>query len=197
MKLILASSSIYRRNLLAKLGVEFTTMATPIDEEQIKNTLLNQKQSALTIAETLSLKKAETVFAQHPQALIIAGDQLVHFQGQILGKPHTFERALQQLSLLNNATHELITSITLMSASQTIKYNHITELKMKNLSQNELSHYLQKDTPYDCAGSYKIEESGIVLFKSINCDDFTAIQGIPMIWLSQQLKEMNYEFFKN
>ncbi|AGH95201.1 Maf family protein [Pseudobdellovibrio exovorus] len=203
MNIILASSSIYRQELLGKTGLTFTCHPPHVDEESLTQTLLSQGASPLFVAEGLSKAKAQKVFSQIPslpmtssESLIIAGDQLLDFQGKILNKPMTHEVALQQLSLLNGKEHNLITAITLMAAHQVWHLNHVTRLKMKQLSADELQNYLLSDLPYDCAGSYRIEKQGIILFERIDCDDFSAIQGIPMIWLSNRLKEIGYEFFK-
>lgn len=203
-KIILASSSNYRKILLSKLGIDFICAAPLLNEDELKTKLIQKGKTPLEVAEQLSFEKGFSVFNQieetkigSEQILVISGDQLVSFENQIMGKPLTTENAIKQLNLLNNKTHELITSVTLLTSQDVVKFNHKTQLKMKNLTQNEIAHYIEQDLPLDCSGSYKIELSGIALFESINCDDFTAIQGIPMIWLSNRLKEMNYEFFKN
>lgn len=198
MNIILASTSSYRKSLIEKLGIPFSCIAPLINEDSLKMSLTSQSLSPSETAEKLSYEKGLSVFKEYKdKALVISGDQLVCFENKILGKPKTIENAIEQLSLLNNKTHQLITSITLFNREQIIKYNHITHLKMKKLTQFEVKNYINKDKPLDCAGSYKIEESGIILFESIDTDDFSAIQGVPLIWLSNQLKEFGYEFFKN
>ena len=192
--IILGSTSIYRKKLLEKTGLVFSTQKPSFDEESAKGQLLIQKKSPLEIAEALSRGKADSIKA--PESLIIAGDQLVQFNGEILGKAGNFENAFLQLKKLNGQTHELITAITIKTSEKTLHLNHLTKLKMKILSDSELKNYLKKDEPYDSAGSYKIEESGLILFEKIESDDFSAIQGLPLIWITQQLKGMGYEFFK-
>lgn len=195
--LILASTSIYRAQLLEKLGVPFQTMKPTFDEDSAKHEALQKKFTAVQVAETLSRGKAESLKSfLTPDTLLIAGDQLVHFQGEIIGKSKNYENALSQLKKMRSQTHELITAVTLLSSKEARHINHITHLKMKSLADAEIQGYLLQDEPYDCAGSYKIEKSGITLFSDIQCSDFSAIQGIPLIWLSNQLKEMGYEFFK-
>lgn len=196
MKLVLASASPHRKELVAKLGLKFICVKPSIDEESLKNELQLQNLSPVLVAETLSYEKGYSVYKKQTDSLIISGDQLVCFKNQILGKPQTYENAVRQLELLNNNTHQLITSITVFNAGQVVKYNHFSNLKMKNLNQNEIKNYVHMDNPLDCSGSYKIEQCGITLFESIDCDDFTAIQGIPMLWLSNYLKGAGYEFFK-
>lgn len=191
--ILLASTSVYRAQLLEKMGLPFTTQRPPFDEDSAKTKLLEENQSPLKIAEELSKGKAHSIVNR--DQTIIAGDQLVQFNGRILGQSHNFQNGLQQLKMLAGHTHELVTSVTILSGEQEFHLNHITTMKMKNLSDLEISNYLKKDKPYDCAGSYKIENSGIILFDEIKTDDFSAIQGLPMIWISQILKELGYEFF--
>lgn len=198
--IILASGSVYRQELLKKTGLNFTAEIPAVDETGLTATLLARQASPAEVAGALSLEKARAVAERRagdaPPVLIIAGDQLVSFDGCILGKPLSPESAVRQLELLSGRRHELITAITLQSPGQTVQYNHITRLTMRPLSTAEIAGYVRADSPLDCAGSYKIESRGITLFEHIECDDFTAIQGIPMIWLSNRLKERGYEFFK-
>ncbi|MBY0554196.1 Maf family protein [bacterium] len=199
MNLILASTSPYRKQLLEKIGISFDCVKPDLDEEQLKESLLKQNHSPVQIAESLSKAKCKAAFKQinNNTSVIIAGDQLVAFDNTILGKPNTSQKAIAQLQQLNGQKHQLITAVSLFINGKVIHKNHITHLHMKNLSENEIKNYVLKDNPLDCAGSYKIEQHGITLFQAIDCDDFTAIQGLPMIWLSNCLKENGYEFFKN
>lgn len=198
MKLILASTSPYRASLLKKSGVPFETFRPAVNEEELKTTLLKEGASPLALAQTLSEKKGESVWYQvaGPQTFVVSGDQIAECNGTLLGKPGTFESALKQLQHLRGSTHRLITAVTLLGQTGIESQVAVTELKMRNLSNSELERYLRLDAPYDCAGSYKIEENGIALFESIVSDDFTAIQGIPMIWLCNKLKEHHFEFFQ-
>lgn len=171
-------------------------MKPSFDEDRAKEEALRSQNNPTQIAEILSKGKANSAHSVDPAALIIAGDQLVHFQGEIIGKSKNFETAFQQLKKMNDKTHELITAVTLINDQDIRHINHITQLKMKRLEDDEIKNYVDLDRPFDCAGSYKIEEHGIALFERIECSDFTAIQGLPMIWLSNQLKELGYELFK-
>ncbi|MBC7421312.1 MAG: septum formation protein Maf [Bdellovibrio sp.] len=193
-KIVLASTSIYRKILLEKMGLEFSTEKPTFDEDAAKIQLLKNNKSPLEIAEALSKGKAQSIVAEGK--LIIAGDQIVNLNGQMIGKAGSQDKAHQQLQQMNGQRHELITAVTLRTSEKIIHLNHITQLFMKNLSDNELKNYLKKDAPFDSAGSYKIEESGLLLFDKIETDDFSAIQGLPLIWISQQLKGMGYELFK-
>ena len=202
--MVLASGSVYRKELLQKLGVPFTCASPDINEDKLKKIMQQQGLAPEEIAQTLSFEKGQQIFRkQAALALVIAGDQLVAFENQLLGKPETPDVALKQLAQLNGKTHRLITAVTIFRPdSVPIKYTHISHLKMKSLSSRELENYIALDKPIDCAGSYKIEKHGITLFESIECDDFSAIQGLPLLWLSNYLhsnylRRSGHEFFTN
>lgn len=192
--LVLASTSIYRAELLKKLGIPFSTTKPAIDEDQLKTKALQNNKSPLELAEYLSREKTKSVFSN--SLTVIGGDQLVSFSGKILGKPKTKDNAIRQLSEMNGKTHQLITAVTIMNDQDIFHLNHITSLTMKKLSLTEITNYVELDLPLDCAGSYKIERSGIGLFEKIDTDDFSAIQGLPLIWLSTILKGCGYELFR-
>lgn len=196
--LILASTSVYRQQLLKKLGIPFTAERPPYDEDTAKQQALGRRLEPVQVAEWLSKGKGQSLKDAKKETglVIISGDQLVDFGGEIIGKSHSFENAFQQLHRMKNRTHRLITAVTLITDHEVRHLNHVTELKMKDLTDGEIAAYLHRDEPYDCAGSYKIEESGIALFSEIVTTDFTAIQGLPLLWISTQLKELGYELFK-
>jgi septum formation protein len=195
-KLILASTSPYRASLLKKTGVPFECVRPRINEDALKNELLKSNITPGELAKRLSEAKGQSVSATAPDSVVISGDQLAEIDGEILGKPGDFQHALQQLKKLRGRTHRLLTAVTVFGPHKFETHLSVTELLMRPLKDDELSRYLEKDKPYDCAGSYKIEEGGISLFQSIECEDFTSIQGIPMIWLCNKLKEYNCEFFR-
>lgn len=192
--LVLASTSVYRAELLRKTGIPFVTVKPQFNEDANKKILLQKKATSLEIAEALSKGKANSVISR--TVTVLAGDQLVSFGDGILGKSNGFQAAFEQLKCLQGQTHELITAATILNDDNEYHINHITLLTMKKLTDTEIKNYLNRDQPFDCAGSYKIEKSGIVLFDKIETDDFTAIQGIPMIWVTRILKELKYEFFQ-
>lgn len=194
--LILASSSSYRAQVLSRCGIPFKQINPILDEAGLKNQLIQKKLSGIEVADELSRQKGLSLAPSYPEATIISGDQLVLFENEILGKPETHEKAMYQLSRLNNKTHQLITSTTMIHKNQIFHDTHITTLKMKNLSLSEIDRYLKLDQPYDCAGSCKIEKHGLTLFESIIETDFSAIEGLPLIWITNTLKGLGYEFFK-
>lgn len=196
-KLILGSTSVYRKEMMLKLGIPFETIKPSCDEDALKKTLLAQNKTPIQVAESLALAKAASLNKEFKQAVVIGGDQLVDFDGNIIGKSKTIEKAKDQLQAMSGRTHFLITSIAILFEQQKWTLNHISKMKMKKLTSQEIENYIRIDLPLDCAGSYKIERSGICLFEKIETDDFSAIQGLPMMWISQKLKELGYELFTN
>ncbi len=190
--LILGSTSIYRKQLLEKLKIPFSVIKPDCDEDAVKKELENNHVKKSDWAKQLSEAKAKSISSD---GLIITSDQTVVFNNEILGKPKTFEKAFQQLKKMQGNTHLLITAVTLKNGSELRTFVQVDQMHMRSLSDSEISNYLKLDEPYDAAGSYKIENSGITLFTRIQCQDFTGIQGLPMIWLTAQLKEYNYEFY--
>lgn len=181
-QLLLASTSKYRQELLSRLAFKFTAQAPLIDEDKEKDPSLPPQ----ALAEKLAYLKAASL--QGPGKIVIGGDQLVAFEGRILGKAHTPENAVKQLMSMQGKTHELITAICVISEGKIIPYTDITRMHMKPLSPKQVERYVQLDNPVDCAGSYKIEKHGIMLFEKIESQDFTAIQGLPLIALSKILE---------
>lgn len=182
MRLILASTSPYRRELLQRLAIPFETAKPLIDEEKEKDPRL----SPLQLAEHLALLKAKSLLAA--DAVVLGGDQLVSFEGRILGKPGTAENAFQQLRSMSGKTHELVTAICLVRGTEMQKHTDLTRIRFKTLSDEQIRRVVALDNPLDCAGAYKIEAHGIALVENIETTDFTAIQGLPLIALSRMLK---------
>lgn len=197
MSLILASTSVHRQKLLQGLGFKFQCFAPAVDEKPLQADLLRQGGSPQKVAEALAALKGQSVLSQNSKATVISADQLVSIDQLILGKTQSPAQALDQLLLLNGRSHHLITSVCLFHQGAHYQHTDISTLKMKTLSRQELANYIQLDQTMDCAGSYKIESRGLVLFEKIQCEDFSAIQGLPMVWLTNKLKELGYEFFKN
>jgi len=187
MKLVLASTSKYRKELLEKLNVEFTCIDPKLDESEFKK--LNYEPTQLV--EVLAKEKALAARVFSKNGLILGGDQVAELGGLILGKPGYKENAVKQLRLMQGKTHRLLTSFCLLKENGEFVINtDVTELKMKNLSDEQIDWYLEKDIPYDCAGSYKLESFGISLFEKINSEDQTAIMGLPLLKLSEELNRL-------
>ncbi len=190
-QIVLASTSPYRRALLEKLGLHFDVAQPQLDEEKAKRSLQFQKVTPLEMAQSLARLKAESLKSK--KLIIIGGDQVVHCEGQIFGKPLAEKKAIEQLSFMNNKTHEIITAVCLTTPTENIEFYDIARLTMKNLTLAEIKSYVKTDLPLDCAGSYKIEKNGKNLFSTIEAQDLSAIEGLPLISLSQILQTLGYE----
>ena len=185
-QLILASTSVYRQELLKRLGLPFQVASPGIDEDAEK--AKGFKPQAL--AERLAEMKAAALSSD--AAVVIGGDQLVDFEGQILGKPGSEAAAVQQLQSLAGKTHRLITAVCVSSSDGNMMITDITRLTLRKLSLTEIERYVQADRPLDCAGAYKIEQQGVALMEKIETEDSTAIQGLPLIKLAQALRKKGF-----
>jgi septum formation protein len=186
--LVLASTSSYRQSLLERLGVPFRCRAPLCDEAAL------QRQSAglepLRLAETLALAKASSLLEDEPRSTIIGCDQLVSFGGRIFGKPGSVERAVYQLQSMSGQTHDLVTALVVVRGSDIFRHTDVTRLRMRPLTRAAIERYVAADRPFDCAGSYKLESRGIVLFDRIESEDQSAITGLPLIALATILRDL-------
>lgn len=188
-QLVLASTSPYRKELLARLGVPFSTHAPLCDEEALKRDGEEPGAQALRLAR----EKALSLRAALPDAFILGGDQLVALDDRILGKPHSAANAVAQLAAMQGRSHRLLTAIALVAPDGSVSTHLATHvLTMRALSHDALARYVARDQPLDCAGSYKIEAGGIALFERIEGDDFTAIMGLPLIALAGLLSARGF-----
>jgi septum formation protein len=186
--LILASTSKYRAALLSQLGWPFEAINPGVDEDQLKSKDLSPTQLAIELAKL----KAIAVFKARPEACVIGSDQVCMLNGELLGKPGTKEKAIQQLLKMQGSHHELITAVSILSPKGEISFHNRTLLFMRPLSVQEISRYVEQDLPLDCAGSYKLESVGIKLFEKIEMDDHTSIIGLPLIQLNNHLLKIGY-----
>jgi septum formation protein len=187
-ELILASTSVYRRQLLERLGVPFRVVAPQVDEAAIQ--ALFDAASAADLAEHLAIAKAVSVTRQNPDAIVIGSDQVAVCGEQILNKPGTVESAREQLRHLSGKTHQLITAICVSFDGSLQVARDVASLTMRALASEEIERYVAADHPLDCAGSYKLESRGIALFEAINSADHTGIMGLPLIGLTTTLREL-------
>ncbi|MCO5113089.1 MAG: Maf family protein [Bdellovibrionaceae bacterium] len=192
MKVILASQSPYRRALLEAYGLAITCISPLADEEVLKNELLRvstpPQEIGLRLAEAKALSVLET---QSTNCVVIGGDQLCVFKDEILNKPGTFLKNVEHLRKLQGQSHQLITCVCIASSTHKVTFADITTLTMKALTDEEIKDYVTKDQPMDCAGGYRYELDGHLLFESVVSQDLTAIQGLP---LQQTLETLRSEF---
>ncbi len=182
--LILASSSAYRKALLTRLTIHFSTCAPDIDERPLPGEA--PPATALRLAQT----KTQAVAQREPQALVIGSDQVAVMEGITLGKPGDHLKAAAQLHAMSGRTVVFHTALCLLNAAtgrlQTA--NVPTTVRFRTLDALQIERYLQHDQPYDCAGSAKIEALGIALVEHVASDDPTALIGLPLITLVTQLR---------
>lgn len=183
--IILASTSEYRQALLKKLGIPFLAGAPNIDETPI----LQESAQALVIR--LSHEKAKALSQQYPQHLIIGSDQVCVIDDKIVGKPHNFENAFKQLKAASGHRVTFYTGLCLLD-STTGTFNVQCEpfdVYFRQLTDEEITQYLHKDEPYQCAGSFKSEGLGISLFDKLSGRDPNTLIGLPTILLLEMLRQ--------
>jgi len=186
--LVLASTSVYRRALLERLGVPFRCRAPLCDETLLKRETSNPTK----LAERLAYAKAHSLVSGEPGAAIIGCDQVVSFEGHVFGKPLTAARAVEQLAAMAGRSHELITALVVIQGEWTYHHTDVTTLRLRPLTRDAIERYVAADQPFDCAGSYKLEARGIVLFEEVESKDHTAITGLPLIALVSMLRELGF-----
>ena len=182
--LILASSSVYRRELLERLHIPFTVLSPDVDETALPNE--SPETTALRLAQSKALKIGEA----HPDTLIIGCDQVATLDNIQLGKPLTHDNAVKQLCLMRGRIVSFHSALCLYnSKSRNMQAEVVTyEVKFRDLSDVEIENYLLKEQPYHCAGSAKSEGLGIAIIEWMRGDDPNALIGLPLIKLIDMLK---------
>jgi septum formation protein len=185
-ELILASTSPYRRQLLARLGVPFTVAPPGVEEAAFGSRELAPSELAVRLARA----KACAVAHSHPRAIVIGSDQLAWVDGRPLGKPGSAPAAAAQLRLLAGREHTLTTAVAIAHPGGLVEFADTAVLAMRALADDEIDRYVAADQPLDCAGSYRIEGLGIALFARIECGDHSAILGLPLLRLAHELRAL-------
>lgn len=183
--LVLASTSIYRSELLSTLQIPFQTAAPDVDETPLPG------EGAEQTSWRLSQTKAQVVAKRYPDALIIGSDQVALLDGQQIGKPLNHDNAVLQLRTMRAKTVTFYTALTLLNAASGEMQTDvvITKVGFRNVSDDEIERYLKKEQPYHCAGSAKSEGLGIALISRIEGDDPNALIGLPLILLVGMLEK--------
>ncbi len=193
--IILASSSRYRKELLSRLGLPFVTYSPDIDETPLPN------ETPIETGLRLARIKAVTVGKQFPHAIVIGSDQVAECENEQIGKPGSFEKALEQLKKMRGKTVLFHTAVCVWNGYNPNPDNSIqkesvkTVVTFRNLPDDELVAYLKTEEPYDCAGSAKNEALGIILLEKIESSDPTALTGLPLISLTTMLRRCGITFF--
>lgn len=184
MKLVLASTSAYRRELLQRFDLPFEVARPDIDETPLPG------EAPQATAERLAVEKARAVAARFPDALIIGSDQVAYMGEALFGKPGTVERAVAQLKSMSGRTVIFHTALALLNTrSGHVQVEAVpTEVRFRSLSDDEIVRYVDKERPLDCAGSAKSEGLGIALLDALSGDDPNALIGLPLIALARMLR---------
>ena len=188
-KIILASSSPYRKELLKRLNIIFTTVSPEINERYFQDELISDY--VLRLAKT----KAESIVPKNNNSLIIAADQALQCDKKILGKPGNYNKAKEQLIFMSNRSLTFYTGLCLINTETKIIEEDVVSFRVdfRKLTESEIKNYLVKEKPYDCAGSFKSEKLGISLLKKMNGDDPTALIGLPLIRLCKMLRNQGVD----
>ena len=183
MKLVLASTSKYRRELLSRLKLPFEVVSPDVDETPLAS------ESPSATALRLSVLKAQTVTAQFPDALIIGSDQVLMLDSEQLGKPGNYANAFVQLKKMQGKAMVFHTALTLLNSrtGHTQTRDVPTVVHIRTLTDAQIEAYLNKEAPFDCAGSAKSESLGIALMERMDSPDPTALIGLPLMALTEML----------
>ena len=186
--IILGSTSEFRKQILDKLNLPFLTDKPEVDETPIPN------ETAYQLVERLAVAKAHAVADRHDNALVIGSDQVALFNDTILGKPHTHENAIKQLSSFSGNKVTFLTglAVTNSTTGETHSLVEPFEVYFKQLTLDEIEAYLLAEKPYKCAGSFKSEALGICLFEKLVGEDPNTLIGLPLIKLVALLDNFGY-----
>ena len=187
-KILLASSSPYRRDLLNRFLDNYEVVDPEVSEDNPDNL------EPAELAPQLARRKAEAVAINDRRALVIGADQIAVLDGRVLGKPGDHGRAVEQLLAASGQTVTFLTAVCILDPVGRARYEHTDEtvVRFRNFDRRLAEAYLRHDEPYDCAGSFKLEGAGFVLFERVKTDDPTAIIGLPMIWVADRLLQLGY-----
>jgi septum formation protein len=184
-RLILASTSRYRRELLQRLRLPFDVVSPQVDETA------QPGETPAALASRLALAKAQVVAAQRREAIVIGSDQVADFSGTAIGKPGTHARAVEQLRAMSGHAVIFQTAVSVVHASRGFAGTRLVPVtvRFRHLDDAEIEAYLRAEQPYDCAGSAKSEALGIALVEAISSDDPSALVGLPLIATCALLRE--------
>ena len=188
-RLLLASSSPYRRELLSRLRLPFDCRAPHIDETA------KPGESPEQLVRRLSREKTQALAETHPDHLIIGSDQVAVLDDRIIGKPHTFERAREQLLSCSGRRLDFLTGLALLDSRSGVEQLDCLSFSVhfRELSEAQIARYLSAEKPFDCAGSFKAEGLGISLFRATEGEDATSLIGLPLIRLVDMLNSAGIE----
>jgi septum formation protein len=181
-RIILASKSPRRKELLEMLKIPFEIIVSEVDEQ------INYENDLVKEIEKLSFQKAEAVYRNHDDALVIGADTIVKIGNDVLGKPKSFEQARKMLQELSDNTHEVVTGVTIMYQGKGETFSSIAQVTFYPLSDKEIDDYIATNEPMDKAGAYAIQGDAAKFIKSIYGDYYTIV-GLPVAELYHRLKK--------
>lgn len=184
LRLVLASTSPYRRQLLERFGQRFTVAAPDVDESPLPG------ETPVDLVNRLARAKAEVVARRNPRSIVIGSDQIAVFGREILGKPGNPERCIEQLKAVSGQRLTFNTAVHVIQSDSGSNESHldVTTVHFRKLSDDEITRYVARERPVNCAGGFKAEALGITLFERIESQDPTALIGLPLIWLASALR---------
>ena len=185
-RLVLASTSQFRRQLLERFGVQFTVAAPEVEETALPG------EAAIDLVNRLARAKAQVVALRHPQSLIIGSDQVALQGREILGKPGSTERCVEQLKTCSGQRVTFSTAVHIIRSDSGSNESHLdtTTVYFRRLGDEEIRRYVDREKPLQCAGGFKVEGLGISLFERIESQDPTALIGLPLIWVAGALRRL-------
>ena len=184
--LILASTSVYRRELLQRLRLPFECARPQVEETP------HLGEPPAELARRLAHAKAAAVAAHHPEAWVIGSDQVADLDGRVLGKPGRRQAAIAQLQAMSGRDVDFHTAVCLQRGDHVLAAADLTRVRLRTLAADEIERYVDAEQPFDCAGSFKCEGLGISLFEAIETRDPTALIGLPLITVAAMLREAGY-----
>ncbi len=186
-RLILASTSRYRAELLARLRLPFDTARPEVEETPLPG------EPPASLALRLAAAKAAAVAAEHPEAVVIGSDQVASCDGRVLGKPGAREAAIAQLQAMSGREVVFLTAVAVAGPGAAIEHAlDTTTVRFRPLADDAIARYVDAETPLDCAGSFKCEGLGIALFEAIDNRDPTALVGLPLIATARLLRARGF-----
>ena len=186
--IFLASSSPYRRDLLDRFLDNYEAVSPDVDESNPEG------MAPESLARHLARTKAEVVSKNARKALVIGADQVAVLDDTVQRKPGDHQKAVEQLLASSGKTVTFLTAVCILDPVGKNRYEYIdrTRVRFRDFDRRLAESYLRHDEPYDCAGSFKIDGAGFVLFESVDTNDPTALIGLPMIWLADRLLQLGY-----
>lgn len=194
--LLLATESTYKKAVLEKLGISFISKSPSIDESPLPNESPRELVTRLSVEKANKIQQEQNTVLTDSHSFVIAADQVACFEDQILGKPGTKEKAVEQLLKCSGKQVTFLTGLALSKVGESA-FTCVEEyvVTFKHLTENQIIKYVESENPVDCAGSFKCEGKGVLLFKSMQGRDINSLVGLPLIALAELFERYNVDLF--